>query len=129
MNSHVSILRRGVMSLSLLLSLTNTLSAQLNRGIIEGIVTDPQGAVVPEVDVTITNVETNVAVPTKTNSTGYYRAVDLVPGKYRAHFVITGFTPVDIIDIDLRAGAVIQVNAQLKLGTTEKIVEVTAEIP
>ena len=129
MNSQLSLIRRGAMFALLLLSLTIALNAQLNRGIIEGIVTDPQGAVVPEVDVTITNVETNIAVPTKTNSTGYYRAVDLVPGKYRAHLVITGFTPVDIIDIDLRAGSVIQVNAQLKLGTTEKIVEVTAEIP
>src|SRR5919108_4099674 len=105
------------------------LEAQLNRGILEGIVMDPQGAVVPGVEVTVTAVDTNVSTVTKTNNAGYYRAVDLVPGKYRAHFAITRFTPVDIIDIDLRAGAVIQVNAQLKLGTAEKIVEVTAEIP
>ena len=128
MKSHRSIRLVAVLA-SLLVSFTVTLHAQLNRGIIEGILTDPQGAVVPEVDVTITNVETNIAVPTKTNSTCYYRAVDLVPGKYRAHFAITGFTPVDVIDIDLRAGAVIRIDAQLKMGTTERTVEVTAEVP
>src|SRR5262249_53362374 len=59
----------------LLLSGDSVLRAQINRGVIEGIVTDPQGAVVPDVAVTITNVDTNVSVPTKTNSSGYYRAI------------------------------------------------------
>jgi len=65
--------------------------AQLNRGIVEGIVTDPQGAVVPEVDVSVTNTETDVTARTKTNTEGYYRAVDLVPGKYLVHFANPGF--------------------------------------
>jgi Carboxypeptidase regulatory-like domain len=54
-------------------------NAQLNRGVIEGIVTDPQGASIAGADVIVTSVDTNVASATKTNNTGYYRAVDLVP--------------------------------------------------
>jgi phosphatidate phosphatase APP1 len=50
----------------------------------EGFVTDPQGATVPNAEVTVTAVDTEVTVNTKTNSAGYYRVVDLVPGKYRA---------------------------------------------
>src|SRR5574337_82100 len=98
----------------LLLSWAVTLEGQLNRGVIEGIITDPQGAVVPGVDVTITAIDTNVSQATKTNSAGYYRTVDLVPGKYRARFAAGGFAPVDITDIELPAGEVIRVDTQLK---------------
>ena len=50
-----------------------------------------QGAVVPDVAVTIKSVDRNVSFPTRTNSAGYYRAVNLVPGKYLAHFEKSGF--------------------------------------
>ena len=39
--------------------------SQLNRGVIEGLVTDPQGAVVPGINVTITNLETKSSVASK----------------------------------------------------------------
>src|SRR5215831_16573103 len=103
--------------------------AQINRGIVEGIVTDPQGAVVPDVAVTVTNVETNVSVPTKSNSSGYYRAIDLVPGRYKVHLELTGFSSLDLTEIDVPAGKVTKVDAQLKIGETRQLVEVTAEVP
>src|SRR5215472_7881411 len=81
--------------LSLLLSMPAGLRAQLYHGIIEGLVTDPAGAVVTNASVTVTSVDTGVASPTRTNSTGYYRVVDLVPGRYRVHIEATGFSPVD----------------------------------
>jgi len=45
--------------------------AQLNTAIIEGVVSDPQGAVVSGAEVAVTDIDTNVSVSTKTNSTGY----------------------------------------------------------
>ncbi len=123
---------RTILRLWVLLLLTGGLSsleAQLNRGIIEGIVTDPSGATVPGVEVTVTNVDTNITVPTKTNGAGYYSAVDLVPGKYRARFVAAGFAPMEVTDIELLAGRVIRVDTQLKLGAARESVEVTAEVP
>src|SRR5712692_713707 len=80
------------------------LRAQINRGVIEGVVTDPPGAVVAGVDVTIVAIDTNVSMSIRTNSTGYYRVVDLVPGKYRASFEFSGFTRLDINDIEVSAG-------------------------
>jgi hypothetical protein len=115
--------------LVLLFSGGSVLRAQINRGVIEGIVTDPQGAVVPDVAVTVTSVDTNVSVPTKTNSSGYYRAIDLVPGRYKAHFEIAGFSSLDLTEIDVPAGKVTKVDAQLKIGETRQLVEVTAEVP
>jgi carboxypeptidase family protein len=108
---------------------TAVLDAQLNRGIIEGIVTDPQGAVVGGADVTITALDTNVVSSTKTNSTGYYRVVDLVPGKYRARFLAAGFNATDVVEIEVPGGQTVKVDAQLKLGATTETVQVVGEVP
>lgn len=114
---------------ALLLLGVATLSAQLNRGIVEGVVTDPPGAIVAGVEVAITSLDTNITASVRTNNTGYYQAGDLVPGKYRAHFVFTGFSPLDISNIEVQAGKVTRVDAQLTLGATRQTVEVLASAP
>src|SRR5215469_18472951 len=98
--------------LVLFLASPTALLAQLNRGAIDGTVTDPQGAAMPGVDVTITNVETNVLTTTKTNSAGYYRAEALVAGAYGAHFAAKGFASLDITTIEVPAAQVIRVDAK-----------------
>jgi hypothetical protein len=106
--------------------LATSVKAQLNRGVIEGVVTDPQGAFVPGVKVTITSVETAVSSVAVTNSAGYYHVVDLVPSTYHAHFVSKGFMGVDVSDIEVVAGSVVRVDARLKLGEARQEVQVTA---
>lgn len=101
--------------------------AQLNRGVIEGIVTDPQGAVVPGVNITITDVDTKVSATTKSNSAGYYRVVDLVPGRYLAHFALAGFAPLDETGIQVLPGQVQRIDAALKVGATRQMVQVSAQ--
>src|SRR6266568_5236123 len=115
--------------LGLLMACTTVLSAQLNRGAIEGSVTDPQGATMSEVAVTIANVATNVVTSTKTNSAGYYRAEALVPGTYRAHFAAKGFASLDITAIEVPAAQVIRADAKLKVGSINEKIEVKAELP
>jgi hypothetical protein len=113
----------------LLLASTTALLAQLNRGAIEGIVTDPQGAAVTGVEVTVTAVATNVSTNTKTNSAGYYRAEALVPGTYHTHFAASGFTSMDITAIEVPAAQVIRVDAKLRVGSVQETVQVKAEVP
>ena len=93
---------------------------------LEGVVADAQGAVVPGVDVTVTSVERNEGQTVKTNNAGYYRVEALIPGKYRAHFVATGFSPLDLVDIEVPAGQVIRQDATLKIGAVLQQIEVTA---
>ena len=100
--------------------------AQINRGIVEGVVTDPQGAVVPGVDVTVTHVDTAVTYTTKTNNAGYYRAVDQVPGNYRVHFSISGFEPLDVVGIQVIGGESSRVDGKLALGTSKQEIDVSA---
>src|ERR1700730_12684161 len=119
----------GLALMMLVLGYSEALDAQLNRGTIEGTVVDPQDRVVPGVEVAITAVETNITVQSKTNSAGYYRVVDLVPGKYRAHFTLVGFAPLDITDIEVLPGRLIKIDGQVKLEATTLKMEVKAEAP
>src|SRR5712692_3177677 len=105
------------------------LHAQINRGAIEGIVSDPQGAVIAGVGIEITSVDTNITTRVTTNDTGYYRVIDLVPGKYRARFSFAGFSTLDMTDIDVPAGKVTRLDNQMKVDATRQTVEVRAETP
>ncbi|MGA7925668.1 MAG: carboxypeptidase-like regulatory domain-containing protein, partial [Candidatus Sulfotelmatobacter sp.] len=91
--------------------------------------TDPQGAAMSGVGVTVINVATNVVTGTKTNDAGYYRAEALVPGTYRAHFAAHGFTSLDMTGIEVPAAQVIRVNTKLNVGSTNEKIEVKAELP
>src|SRR5206468_7355886 len=110
--------------LGLILVCTTVVSAQLNRGTIEGTVTDPQGAAMPGVQVTITGVDTGTTATTKTNSAGYYRAEALLPGAYRANFVASGFASLDVTAVQVPAAQVVRINAKLKIGSINQKVEV-----
>src|SRR5579864_6294255 len=108
---------------------TVALQAQINRGVLEGIVSDAQGAVVAGVQVEITSVDTNLTTRTTTNDSGYYRVGDLVPGKYRARFAFAGFSTIDMTDIEVPSGKVTRIDTQLKVDATRQTVEVKSEAP
>src|SRR5215472_11286985 len=122
-------IRFAVWLLILNLAAAAALHAQLNRGVVEGIVSDPSGAVVPGVKVSLKSVNTNVSTSVTTNSAGYYRVANLVPGNYTAHLESAGFAPLDVTQIEVLAGETRRVDAQLRLGTTALEVQVTAEMP
>src|SRR5436190_22259739 len=58
---------------------------------IQGIATDPSGAVVPDATITLTNVSTGVTQTADTNATGSYYFPNLPPGKYKVEAKATGF--------------------------------------
>ena len=66
--------------------------AQTNLGSITGIITDPQGAIVPEAPVTATNVATGLRTSTKSNSTGIYLLTSLSLGTYTVTVEHPGFS-------------------------------------
>src|SRR5258708_8255412 len=71
--------------------IASTIFAQDYRGRIQGTVSDPSSAVLSEATVTLTNVNTGIAVVHKTNENGRY-LFDLVePGMYRVSVEAPGF--------------------------------------
>src|SRR5215467_12617449 len=111
------------LSLILLFAGASALHAQINRGVLEGIVTDVQGAVMASVQVEITSVDTNIVQRVVTNDSGYYRAGDLIPGKYRARFSFAGFSTLEMTDIDVPAGKTTRVDTQMRVDATRQTVE------
>ncbi|HEY6384298.1 MAG TPA: carboxypeptidase regulatory-like domain-containing protein [Candidatus Acidoferrum sp.] len=101
-------------------------SALAQQATIVGTVTDPSGAVVPNVAVTLTNKETGATHVIPTNDSGQYVAVDLQIGHYVVKAEAKGFKVAEQKDIVLTVGARIRVDFQMQLGASQETVTVEA---
>ena len=61
--------------------------AQVNTSTLDGLVTDPQGAFVPRVDIVVTNTLTAQTFRTVTDSKGHWAVPSLPTATYSAHWV------------------------------------------
>src|SRR5271170_4967912 len=93
---------------------------------IVGTVTDPSGASVPNVAITVTNVDTGATHTIPTNDSGQYVAVDLQIGHYVVKAEAKGFKVAEQKDIVLTIGARIRVDFQMQLGAAQETVTVEA---
>jgi hypothetical protein len=100
--------------------------AQKTSGTITGTVTDPQGAVVPDASVTISDVSTNASRTTTTNAAGTYSFPEVEPGTYNLKVAKAGFRDFLAKAVELHVSSVARVNAQLGLGTASQEIEVQA---
>jgi hypothetical protein len=118
----------AVLVVFLLLVATPT-SAQEFRGAIGGRITDTSGARLPGATVTITNVATNVASTTTTNSEGEYNVLYLTPGTYTLSVELSGFKKMMREGLQVRVGDRLGVDGTLEVGRLEETVSVVAESP
>jgi hypothetical protein len=65
--------------------------AQVTTGRISGAATDPNGAVVPNAAVKVTNLDTNASLQTKTSEDGSFAFQLLPPGRYQVEVAAQGF--------------------------------------
>ena len=105
------------------------LFAQERYGNITGIVTDPSGAVVNDVTITVTNKATNRTLTTKSRSDGTYSVFELDPGRYSVQFQKQGFGRYEVPDVIVLVGRTANVAAQMKLGSVDQTVEVVETAP
>ncbi|MBV9158378.1 MAG: carboxypeptidase regulatory-like domain-containing protein, partial [Acidobacteriaceae bacterium] len=104
------------------------LAAQYTSSI-EGIVTDRSGATVPDAQVNITNVAAGIVRHTVTTGDGFYRVIDLVPGKYDVAVDHPGFRTAEQHGVNLAGSETVRVNVALELGAISEKVSVQAEVP
>lgn len=97
-------------------------------GDIRGTVTDTTGAVVPQVKVTVLNVNTGVSKDFFTDQAGVYDTSSIVTGTYKLTFTGQGFEQFVRGPITLQVGFT-TVNAQLKVGSASQVVTVTTNVP
>ena len=98
--------------------------AQDSRCSLVGDVTDPQGAVIANATITITNIDTNFTRTVKTNEVGHYVAGGLKVGHYVVKAESPGFRAVEKSGIVLepgdngRADVALEIRADFKLDVT-----------
>ncbi|MGH9584904.1 MAG: carboxypeptidase regulatory-like domain-containing protein, partial [Bryobacteraceae bacterium] len=95
-------------------------------GTILGTVTDPTNAIVPNVQITITDTDTGQSHQATTNSAGRYVAPDLRIGHYTVRAEAAGFKSAERAGIVLNVGASVRTDFTLQLGSTQQSVTVEA---
>src|SRR5215813_1532218 len=100
--------------------------AQGSTAQITGAVTDPSGAVLPGVDVTVTQTETGLKRSVMTNETGLYVLPNLPIGPYRLEASLPGFRNYVRTGIVLQVGSNPVFNVSMEVGQVTETVEVQA---
>ena len=110
----------GLFSLALL-SLPGLL-AQTTLSSIRGTVTDQTGAVVPGVEISVIDVETNISRSSVSDDVGNFEVPNLKLGNYRLEAKMPGFESFVAQDIFLQSNQVKRIDVELQVG------EATAEV-
>jgi hypothetical protein len=117
----------GVLLLILCVLAATVLVAQtIITSTIVGTVVDPQGAIVPDANITLTNVDTGVVWKAKTNSSGDYQFSNLIAGHYKVEVVKEGFAHTISTAASIENGTTQRINLGLKMGQTVETVEVNS---
>src|SRR5262245_60497743 len=103
--------------------------AQSIGGTINGVVTDPAGAVIRKATVTATNEGTGAARRTTTNEDGFYVLPELPVGTYALKVEGGGFVATTLTRVKVDIGAETRVNFTLSLQAKEAEVNISAEAP
>lgn len=109
--------------------LTSNGQSQAINGQIEGIVSDSNGAAVPNATVTVRNIGTGAERSVTTDTGGVYRVPLLPLGTYRVTIEAQGFKRYVQEGIILTTGSIATVRASLEAGGLEETVTVTADAP
>jgi Carboxypeptidase regulatory-like domain len=114
----------SVFCLSLTL-IPNLLHADVTATL-QGFAHDPSSAAMPNVKVTITNIETNLTRSTVTDATGEYRFLSLPIGTYTIEAELSGFQKFVATGIVLTVDQQRRVDIALQVGSLQQRIEVSA---
>ena len=102
LRAQLSVARVVIVLMSLVFAAVSA-SAQVTTGNLQGVVKDPNGAVVAGAAVKITNADTGIVKETVTNDEGFYRVTNLTPGpNYKIEVSATGFTAAAVEKVVVR---------------------------
>ncbi|MDX2181375.1 MAG: TonB-dependent receptor [Bryobacteraceae bacterium] len=104
------------------------IAAQTFTGTITGVVTDPNGAAVPNATVRLRNEATNDTRNTATNAEGQFIFSQMIPGTYEVSAETAGFRKSVQTGAVLRVNQTLEMNIALQIGEVTQIVEVSAGV-
>jgi hypothetical protein len=112
----------------LLLAIPSADVAQAVFGNITGTVTDPSGAIIPDLAISIRDTERGISYETKTNASGNFTQTHLISGRYEVRASAPGFAEFrkeTVVQVDVTT----RVDIQLQIGTSASSVTVSVEAP
>ncbi len=112
----------ALFSLLAILAMASVAGAQSSS--INGTVTDPTGAVVPQVRIVANMLDTNTERVTETTESGVYALPNLVPGVYTVMFRKGGFRTLQFASVTLTVGQALTLDAKLEVSGISETVTV-----
>ena len=106
--------------------LTPSVLAQAVYGSIFGTITDNTGAVVPNAQITVTDIAKGTAVQAQTDASGDYRVQHLIPDSYRVDVEAPGFSKSTTDNVVVYADTSPKVDLQLSVAGTTNTVTVSS---
>jgi hypothetical protein len=103
--------------------------SQATTGVIEGVVTDETGGVLPGATVSLKNTDTNFEKTSTTDGAGRFRGLLLPLGPYRVTVHLQGFASLVREGVQLAVGQTINLGLQMQVSAVEAEIVVTAEAP
>jgi len=119
-------MKRLILAILVVLSLAVGANAQTFRGAINGTVTDPSGAVVPNAAVKATESATGIDHNTVTTTDGVFSFQDIPLGLYKLTVTASGFPAYTVDKVEVAAGTIYTLNVKLSLQQQATTVEVSA---
>ena len=98
-------------------------------GRMEGTITDPSAAAVPDAEVRVRNQNTGIVTTVRSTAEGEFIVLYLDPGTYEVSIEKTGFRKLVLKDITITVGTRAILHPQLSVGQIETSVTVSAETP
>ncbi len=120
----------SALALSAVLLSAGASYGQAIYGSLNGTVTDPTGAAVPNATVTVTDISKGTSVTVTSNSSGAYTVEHLIPDSYSIKITAPGFTTFSTEGVNIAADSSPKIDAALTVGDSGTVVDVSAgDIP
>ncbi len=102
-------------------------SAQFSTGSLSGVITDPNGAVIPGAKLVAKNTGTGQELQTLSTDAGIYAFPSLQVGQYVVTVEKAGFKKLNRANLEIRVGMRQALDIALEVGEVQQTVEVTAQ--